>query len=529
MPETGIVIRRSGKYQTVFKKISSFRTPGKLYPDGQRVTIGKLDKDTGLLVPNSNYWKLYHEEPPWNETIYRSVISIGPAFLADHTLNALGITSILDECFGQDRARKIRTAALYMISRGNVFDDVENFCDGYTINGAHLTSQSSSVLFATITHDERMAFFKKWSKVHQFNSHLAYDVTSFSTYAKGIEDSEYGYNRDCERLPQINFGCYLSQATALPMFYVTYPGSIIDKSHLTFMMAYNEDLGISDMGFVLDRGFCSKDNIIYMVENGLDFYMGIESRLKITQEAIESVRPVILKFDNCIDHEGIFGIAVPGKYYGFDLNLHVYYNPDMADDQRKDLYRLIQSEEETLSQLKTISHEQAKHFSRHFVIDRDDNGLFKYSYNTHKIDKKSLNFGYFSILTNTTVDSKQLLSIYRRRDTIEKCFDDLKNHIDMKRLRTHVTETTAGKMYCSFIALILISEIGNKLRPLLQEKAWSKKGVIAELEKIKVLTSTSGKRRLMNPLTKTQRMIFQPFGLKESDLEIYVKTEAKSV
>ena len=41
------------------------------------------------------------------------------------------------------------------------------------------------------------------------------------------------------------------------------------------------------------------------------------------------------------------------------------------------------------------------------------------------------------------------------------------------------------------------------------------------MEKIKVVTVTGGKR-LMNPVTKTQRMILEMFGIDEERLKKYV-------
>jgi hypothetical protein len=53
--------------------------------------------------------------------------------------------------------------------------------------------------------------------------------------------------------------------------------------------------------------------------------------------------------------------------------------------------------------------------------------------------------------------------VYKRRDVIEKSFDDTNNHIEMGRMRTHLRETTEGKMFCIFISLIAISEITTKI------------------------------------------------------------------
>ena len=113
------------------------------------------------------------------------------------------------------------------------------------------------------------------------------------------------------------------------------------------------------------------------------------------------------------------------------------------------------------------------------------------------------------------------MAVYRRKGMIEKGFDDLKNHIDMKRMRTHMIATTDGKMFLAFIALIAVSEVQAKLGAMMRERSWSKDAVIAELEKIKVVRASGG-RRQMNPVTKTQRLVLEAFGLSEDDLRDYI-------
>ena len=80
----------------------------------------------------------------------------------------------------------------------------------------------------------------------------------------------------------------------LPFFYVTYPGSIIDKSHLTYMMAYNETLGISKVCFIMDRGFFTTDNVKYMQSSHLSYITGAGISYKATRAAIDEVREDIL-------------------------------------------------------------------------------------------------------------------------------------------------------------------------------------------------------------------------------------------
>ena len=518
MPKEGVMVRRSGKYRTVYKVVKAFRN-GKGQPTNERITIGRLDEESGMLVPNDSYWEHYGAGAIELLPSYDSVRSIGASFLTGKILEALGITEILSECLGQKRTGLAVTAVLYMAARGNVFEHVLDFCEGFTLHEHPLTSQKASVLFSSITYDERMAFFKAWAAKQKAGAYLAYDVTSLSSYAEGIQDTEWGYNRDGERLPQINLGCYLSQETGLPVFYVTYPGSIVDKSHLSYMMAYNAELGIKDVGFVMDKGFCTTDNVRYLKASRLDFVLGVEIGHKATKGAVDAVREGMVSMRNRTQ-QGVYAKTVRGMFYGAYTTMHVYHDPSLAERQRRDLFRTVEAWEERLSQLKQLTIREAKRYQAYFSIDLAKDGSFVFERDYDKIDSAAKNNGYFCILTNTEMDSSGVLEVYRRKDMLEKGFDDLKNHIDMKRMHTHTTATTDGKLFLAFCALIAVSELQVKLGAMMKEKSWSKDAVIAEMEKIKVVSAPDG-RRLMNPITKTQRLILEALGHTENDLKAY--------
>lgn len=519
MPKSGIIMRKSGKYQYVYKVLKAYRNE-KGQPTNDRVCIGKLDASSGMLIPNDKYYEHYPDTEIETLPAYDSIRSIGGAFFFKHIFNSLDLTRILEDVLGKKRADLAFTACLYMACRGNIMEHILDFCEGFTLYEAPLSSQGASALFASITHDERMALFKAWIMGQQQPQYLAYDVTSFSSYAQGISDTEWGYNRDGDRLPQINLGCYFGEQSGLPMFYVTYSGSILDKSHLPYMMAYNEELGVKSTGFIMDRGFCTTANINYMHSARLPFIMGVEIRHKTTQVAVDKVRGNITSMRFRIK-QGIFARSVHDRFYGVSSTMHVYYDPELAELQRRDLFRHVESFEEKLAQLQQISKREAKHYSSYFDIDRKEDGSFSFGRNYDNIDRADLNNGFFCILSSTKSDSEEILDIYRRKDAIEKSFDNLKNHLDMKRMRTHGNATTDGKLFLAFVSLIAVSYMERALADFMKEKSMSKDSIILELEKIKTV-SISENRRLLNPLTRTQKLILKPIGLDEDALKSFV-------
>ncbi|MDR1441652.1 MAG: transposase [Bifidobacteriaceae bacterium] len=523
IPETGVIVSHDPKRPYVYKVLKTYRN-AKGQPTNDRRSIGRLDAATGLLVPNDYYWQAY--PGPAVETLPEpdAIRSIGASFLVARVLAALGVAGILEDAFGAERAGALLDVACYMARRGNVIEGIADWCETSTLKGTQtLTGQSASRLFASVTHAEKMAFFRAWAALQKGPAYLAYDVTSVSTYSEGVGDAEWGYNRDREAIPQVNLGCYLDQASGLPVFYVAYPGSITDKSHLPSMTAYNQDLGVKDVTFVLDRGFASTANVACLRGSRPrpHYILGVASRLKTARAAVERVRAGITEMGNRLPG-GVYGQAVKGRFLDAPGTLHVYFSPALCEERRDELARKIGREAEQLARLDQLTEQEAKRHSAHFKVNLAGDGSFTSEPDAAKIAAAARDTGFFCLLTDTGLATAEVLEVYRRRDVIEKAFDDLKNCVDMKRLRTHRDETTDGKLFSAFIALIACSQIQAKAIPALKKskQSVSKRGVLAEMHKIKVVDASSG-RRLINPATKTQRQILEALSLTEADLKSY--------
>jgi len=286
------------------------------------------------------------------------------------------------------------------------------------------------------------------------------------------------------------------------------------------MMAYNGELGVEGAVFVMDKGFCTTGNVRYMKAGRLGFVMGADIRHKATRDAVDTARDGIVSMRNRTD-QGVYAKSVHRAFYGAYAAMHVFCDPALAERQRRDLFRTVESWEERLSQLPRLTAAEARRYRAYFEVALAKDGSFSFRRDYDRIDAAAKNNGFFCILTDQGMGSSEVLAVYRRKDMIEKGFDDLKNHVDMRRMRTHTTETTDGKLFLAFVSLIAVSEVQARLGKTMRERSWSKGDVIAEMEKIKVVTAAGG-RRLMNPLTKTQRTILEAFGLAEDDLKAYI-------
>ncbi|MCL1893446.1 MAG: hypothetical protein FWG02_04305, partial [Holophagaceae bacterium] len=108
LPESGIIIRRSGKYKYVYKVLETYRN-AKGQPTNLRRLIGRLDVGGKRLVPNDSYYEFYGTDADTEAIVepmpvIENIVSIGAPFLVAHILSRLGVTQILEGAIGGGRA-----------------------------------------------------------------------------------------------------------------------------------------------------------------------------------------------------------------------------------------------------------------------------------------------------------------------------------------------------------------------------------------------------------------------------------------
>ena len=150
------------------------------------------------------------------------------------------------------------------------------------------------------------------------------------------------------------------------------------------------------------------------------------------------------------------------------------------------------------------------HYDKYFFINRSKDGKLGFKKNFDAIDEALKMCGFFLIAeTDFKKTSAEILNIYRTRDVVEKSFDNLKNELDFKRTHCQTSETLNGKIFVSFIALIVKSYMTNQLGDFARENNYSTRKILLELDKIKTLKlSNSSIPKQINPISKLAKNIF---------------------
>jgi len=491
-------------------------------PTSDEVAIGKKDSESGMLIPNKRYHEFFPRDtvpgPMAGTTLLpHRIADYGNIFALMKLARETGLAGILERCFPSKR-RELLAVAFYMLCEGNVMMYLEDWFDVTDISFAHaMGDRRCSEIFASISHDERMFFFEEWIKERQKEEYIAYDVTSISTWSTGIDIAEWGYNRDGESLPQVNLGMFYGATSRFPVYYTMYSGSIADKSHLVFMLESAGRLGIDKVRFVMDRGFVTQENLTYMEKNAYRFIVPFPLTRLEASSLIEAHGQSIRKASNHLSAFDLYGAAFDYELYGIRMKAHIFFDSEKQSLDEKELYARIAKLSEELEKMRNAKR-IPKRYTDFFDVEKDGATALRFEMDREKIDERLKRTGFFILLTtDLSCSSEELIRIYRSRDEIEKNFDQLKNGLDFKRLRTHVAKTTEGKIFVGFLALILRTYLQSKLKACAQTKALTLGKVLLELKKIKTVVMPDMKKIVM-PLTRMQKTILLALDIQPEEL-----------
>lgn len=469
----------------------------------KRVCIGKLDSDTGELIPSKRLIK------PTQSRDY------GNYHFLNEITNKCGLKEILKSVFPRTW-KEILTCSFYELCEKKAMYLCEEWNDlSTTPYGKTLTSQRISDLFKGISLDDRMKFFEKWGKARSEQEFIAFDITSISSYSKLIEMVEMGYNRDNEDLPQINMGMLFGETSLLPIYYNLYPGSIRDVTTLSNMLKLLNFLDIKGINFVMDKGFFSTANIDAMMSKRTNykFSIAVPFTASFAKNAVDNVREVIGLPSNAllINNQIVQGVTFSDKWKGKKIFTHVVFNQDKYTcEEREFLKRILMLEQEILSGNRVEAHE--KQYALYFKIRKSKSGL-----HIEKINEKitdALRYkGFCVIISNDIKYTDKIIETYRNKDVVEKSFDNLKNELDLSRLRIHSDKAMDGRIFVGFIALILQSHIHKVMKEKNLYSKFTKEKLLCEMKKIKKIEFSDNAKNIITEISKNQREIFEAFEI----------------
>lgn len=476
------------------------------------VYVGKKECSTGSIVIKNTGIK------PQYSTDY------GSRYFVNEIINKLKLDMLLKECFSE-YFEVIQELLIFQVVEAKPSYLMEYSFSNKT-TASQYSSQNLSILFKKLGESENQihSFFKSWLNLHNKQDGLFYDITSFSSYSDSSEIIEWGYNRDKENLPQINFGLLYGTTSKLPLMYKVYQGSINDVSTLPNIHKDLQAYSMKKFMFCFDRGFYSAKNMNIVSLGDYDVLVPMPFT---TKEAESLAGMKIDEFDMMYNFSGntTYCKGFPITIGENNFFATVYQNESKRIAQldkfshdlllcEKELIALISKNEKlTVDGLNTL----AGRYSKYFKFS--DNAVkIEIVRNIEEIQKITSRMGKIILITKTKpTDFEETILAYRSRDSVEKSFDIMKNEMNEGRLRVSSTESIYGRLFVNFLVLIIETYILNGLKSSKLNKRLTVNEIILELKKLKKIELFNGSNYLTE-ISKTQKTIFEKFKIKLPNL-----------
>lgn len=497
----------------------------------KRKLLGKVDPQTGNIVPTRNYRKKQKVQSniskpgPIPITEYKRSF-FGAIYLFNQIGKITGLTEDIKSCFPENY-KKILSIAYYLIIEENNALSRFSHWQKFHIHPFEkdIPSQRSSELFQAIDEKSRMRFFKKQGKRRVDKEYWAFDITSISSYSETLAQVKKGRNKENDRLSQINLALLFGEKSGLPFYYRKLSGNIIDVKTVKQLMTEFDVMGYKNVRVVLDRGFYSKKNIDLLYKNRQKFLIGIKLGLNYVKNILEAERSNLQLWSNLDTQSGTYGICrtIEWKYEQYRplkddtitqnrrAYLLLFYNPEKAAKDRSDMNNYLTC---LYNDLENSIHNEycANDYEKYFdVIDTPRRGR-KIIPKENVMIESTKKFGYFALLSNEIKTPAEALSIYRSKDIVEKGFGNLKERLNFRRMQVSSELSLNGKLFIEFIALIYLSYIKKKMQDAGLFKKWTLQGLIDELDTIE-LFEAPGYGRILGEITEKQKRIYKDLGI----------------
>lgn len=529
-----IITKRKGGATYILYQYGSDYKQDKKYAVPLRAIVGKVSpEDPESMYPNEKF-QIYFPDAQIPEELpfaYRSCcLRIGSCVVIRKVMEEYGLRPMLAKRFGKEAGLISDLAAYLIVEEENAGQYYPDFAFSHPLFTDRMTIYSDSKisrLLNSITKDQCIGFLDDWNRNrdHRNRIYVSYDSTNKNCNAGDVEIVEFGKAKDDKGLPVFNLAIAMDKTNRVPLFYEEYPGSITDVSQFTFMVDKVLEYGYKKLGFILDRGYFSKENIQYIDANNYTFIIMCKGcKTLVSSMVLEKRGTFETKRDAAIRAYKVYGITTAARLYEDDAAdrwFHIYYNPSKQSAEREQLEQKIERYRQFLDAHIGKDEKFGKTYQEYFHLFYDKKGIFIGAEERTDVIERELQLcGYFCIITSEEMTAAQALVQYKGRDISEKLFRSDKTFIGSKSERVQSSQSVSSKIFIEFIALIIRNRMYNLLKEQMlrmesRQKFMTVPAAIRELEKIEMVRRNGKCYKLDHAVTKTQKIILSSFGLDE--------------
>lgn len=514
----------------------------KKYTQPKRTCIGKVcDQNPGMMEPNEKFLKYFPYEllPIENNTQDRSrCIHIGAYCIIKKIISHYHLDEMLTRILGTDAGLFLDLASYSIITENNAGQYYPDYAYNHALFTDDMKIYSDSTvsrLLSEINDDQRIRFLNTWNehRDHTEKIYISYDSTNKRCQAGDIDLVEMGHSKEGSETTILNYSIAYDRNNHEPLFYESYPGSIVDISQLQFTLKKAKSYGYHRVGFILDRGYFSKENIVFMDDNDFSFVIMVKGMKKLVNETIESIYGT---FENdrkySIRSYKVSGTTVKKKLYASDKKdryFHIFYDDSRKAKEREELESKIDRMSKKLKEcmgepVRINGSEYNKYFYLTYSNENTDNEVFAAGAEKREAINREIKLcGYFVIITSDEMSAQEALNLYKSRDASEKLFRGDKSYLGNQCERVYSNESVETKIFIEFVAMIIRSRIYRLLKEEMiridkKQNYMTVPAAIRELEKIEMIKGGDNEYIMNYAVTATQKAILKAFDMTAKDI-----------
>lgn len=511
------------------------------YTVPKSTSIGKCtDDEPDLMYPNTNFLKFFPSEelPETKGGAHRSgCLRIGTYLVLRRIIAEYHLDEMIGNIIGKNSGLFLDLAVYSIIAENNAGQYYPDYAFNHPLFTDKMKIYSDSKVSAfinSITGDQSRAFLDEWNEKqdHSQKIYISYDSTNKNCQAGDIDFVEYGHPKEDTGAPVINYSVAYDRNNAKPLYYEDYPGSIVDVSQLQYMLEKAGGYGYKNVGFILDRGYFSKENIHYMDKYGYEFVIMMKGMKELVKSLVLEVKGTFEEDRRySIRDYKVSGITVKKQLYPSDEKeryFHIFYNDRKRSSEHEAIEAKIDRMAECLHKHEGTKYEiKGSGFAKYFDLIYYNKGKkdekFMYGRELCDVINEEIRLcGYFVIITSEKMTAAQALELYKSRDASEKLFRGDKSYLGNKSFRVHTSESVHAKIFIEFVALIIRSRFYTCLKEQMQKNGkknyMTVPAAIRELEKIELIRQSDREYRMDYAVTATQKEILKAFNMTAANI-----------
>lgn len=358
--------------------------------------IGKIIPEKGF-VKNRNYHLYSQEDSPDDITL----VDYGQYGLIEAV--AIQIKQNLEKHFGLKIAGQIFAYASILYANGFIhMDQIKSYYEQSWLSVEYknysfgMGRNALSTLLTDIgRRGERAVSYQNEALAKA--ERLAIDGHAIRCCSEENELGEAGYKFNSLKEDQVNLLMGYDMQTGSPVFSRMFRGSCNDKSTIKDLC---EILSLSNILFVVDRGFYSKENLKLFSDNGNSYVIPIPSHTNVFKDVTKHIQ-----------YEEEFCYSCGPKHSRIQ-----YMEIRLSDTESAYVFRDIDENSKCI-------------YNYTHCME-----LGKSGYTEEELERQRENFGVYVLQSNSCLSAKEIFCTYKKRWGIETFYQYIKNCADFNNL-----------------------------------------------------------------------------------------------